>query len=86
MRCGKQDHQPGQKCPANQILQCETPQECKKLSYNIKWINVGYEIRFDRIREKFLQNPPLLSMLKTTLPKILAEATPDRLLGTGIRL
>ena len=77
---------------ANQILQCETPLECKRLSYNInrvdrqKWINVVYELCFDGIREKFLQNPPLLAMLKTTSPKILAEATTDHLWGTGIRL
>ena len=49
-------------------------------------MNVGYEICFDGIREMFLQNPPLLSMLKTTTPKILAEATTDRLWGTGIQL
>ena len=82
----------GDSFTANQILQCETPLECKKLSYNIngvdkeKWMNMGYELCFDGIREKFLQNPPLLSMLKTTSPKILAEATTDRLWGTGIKL
>ena len=53
---------------------------------NDKWKSVGYELCFDGIREKFLQNPPLLEMLKTTTPKILAEATTDRLWGTGIRL
>ena len=53
---------------------------------NDKWKSVGYELCFDGIREKFLQNPPLLAMLKTTTPKILAEATTDRLLGTGIQL
>ena len=53
---------------------------------NEKWKSVGYELSFDGIREKFLQNPPLLAMLKTTTPKILAEATTDRLWGTGIRL
>ena len=82
----------GDSFTANQILQSETPLECKKLGYNIngvdkeKWTNIGYEICFDGIREKFLQNPPLLSMLKTTTPKILAEATEDRLWGTGIKL
>ena len=82
----------GDSFTANQILQCETPLECKKLGYNIngvdkeKWSNIGYEICFNGIREKFLQNPPLLSMLKTTTPKILAEATQDRLWGTGIKL
>ena len=56
----------GDSYTANQILQCETPLECKKLSYNIngvdreKWMSVGYDICFDGIREKFLQNPPLL--------------------------
>ena len=82
----------GDSFTANQILQSKTPLECKKLGYNIngvdkeKWTNIGYQICFDRIREKFLQNPPLLSMLKMTTPKILAEATQDRLWGTGIKL
>ena len=53
---------------------------------NEKWKSVGYELCFDGIREKFLQNPPLLAMLKTTTPKILSEATTDRLWGTGVRL
>ena len=53
---------------------------------NEKWKSVGYKLCFDGIREKFLQNPPLLAMLKTMTPKILAEATTDRLWGTGIRL
>ena len=81
----------GDSFTANQILQCETPLDCKKLGYNIngvdkdKWASVGYEICFDGIREKFIQNPPL-SMLKMTTPKILAEATPDRLWGTGVKL
>ena len=54
----------GNSFTANQILQCETPLECKNLSYNIngvdreKWMSVGYELCFDGIREKFLQNPP----------------------------
>ena len=82
----------GDSFTTNQILQCETPLECKRLSYNIngvdkeKWINVGYKLCFDGIREKFLQNPPLLSMLKTRSPKILVEATTDQLWGTGIKL
>ena len=82
----------GDSFTANQILQCKTPLECKKLGYNIngvdkeKWSNIGYKKCFDGIREKFLQNPPLLSMLKMTTPKILAEATQDRLWGTGIKL
>ena len=82
----------GNSYTANQILQCETPHECKKLSYNIngvdreKWMSVGYDICFNGIREKFLQNPPLLAMLKTMSPKILAEATTNHLWGTGLQL
>ena len=82
----------GDSYTANQILQCDTPLECKRLSYNIngvdrdKWLNEGYEICLDGIRAKFSQNPPLLSMLRTTSPKILAEATTDRLWGTGVKL
>ena len=82
----------GDSYTANQILQTDTALECKHLSHNIngvdneKWKSVGYELYFDGIREKFLQNPPLLAMLKTTTPKTLAEATTDRLWGTGIRL
>ena len=82
----------GDSYTANQILQTDPALECKRLSYNIngvdneKWKSVGYELYFDGIREKFLQNPPLLAMLKTTTPKILAEATTDRLWGTGVRL
>ena len=77
---------------ANQILQSNTALECKRLSHNIngvdndKWKSVGYDLCFDGIREKFLQNPSLLAMLKITTPKILTEATTDRLWGTGIRL
>ena len=45
----------GDSFTANQILQFETPLECKILSYNIngvdkeKWMNMGYELCFDGI-------------------------------------
>ena len=51
-----------------------------------KWHNEGYDLCFDGVREKFVQNPPLLALLKSTTPKTLAEATLDRLWGTGIAL
>ena len=76
----------------NLILQSETQMECKKLSYRIhgvdneKWKNEGYEVCYDGIREMFAQNHLLLFLLKITSPKILAEATPDHLWGTGIAL
>ena len=77
---------------ANKILSAETAIECKRLSYQINgvdtdlWHNEGYDMCYEGIKEKFLQNDNLLSMLKTTAPKILAKATPDHLWGTGISL
>ena len=77
---------------ANKILNAETAIECKRLSYPIngvdadRWRNDGYEICYEGVKQKFLQNDNLLSMLKTMAPKILAEATPDRLWGTSISL
>ena len=51
-----------------------------------KWHNEGYDLCFDGVREKFVQNKTLLSLLKMTAPKTLAKAMTDRLLGTGIAL
>ena len=82
----------GDSMTANQILKSETPLDVKRLSYNIsdfnrtRWINKGYELCAKGVREKFLQNRPLLEMLKTTSPKILAEASSDELWGTVIQL
>ena len=82
----------GDSYTANLILQSDSALDCKRLSYKIKgvdiekWCNEGYELCFDGVREKFVQNQPLLALLKTTSPKILAEATSDHLWGTGITL
>ena len=82
----------GDSYTANLILQSETPMECKKLSYKInrvdneKWKNEGYKVCYDGVREKFQQNNALLALLKSTSPKILAEATTDYLWDTGIAL
>ena len=38
------------------------------------------------IRAKFVQNPPLLNMLKSTEPKVIVESSLDKLLGTGVQL
>ena len=68
---------------ANKILNSETVIECKHLSYQIngvdndKWHNEGYEVCYNGIREKFIQNPALVSMLKTMSTKVLPEATTD---------
>ena len=71
----------GDSFTANQILTCDTPFEAKQLGYNVngfdaqKWRDDGYDICLDGIKEKFLQNPPLLQMLKTMKPKLLVEAS-----------
>ena len=77
---------------ANKILNAETAIECMRLTYQINgvdidcWHNDGYNICYEGVKQKFLQNDNLLSMLKTTAPKILVEATPDILWDTGISL
>ena len=77
---------------ANQILQSSMPQECKRLSHYIhgidheKWRNEGFNLCLDGLRAKFTQNKDLIAMLKTTEPKLLIEASNDKLWGTGILL
>ena len=69
----------------NKILKTDTAMECKCLSYQIngvdaeRWRNEGYDICYEGIKQKFLQNEALLARLKSTTPKILAKAMPDRL-------
>ena len=76
----------------NQILATSTPSEVKRLGYQINWFDPqrwktdGYEPCLEGIKEKFLQNPPLLQMLKATHPKTLVEVTLDRQWGTGVCL
>ena len=82
----------GDSYTANRILLADTPIECKRLGYKIngvnreKWHSDGYEICFAGIREKFMQNQSLLQLLKSTTPKTIAEATTDKIWGTGITL
>ena len=77
---------------ANQILRSSTPCECKQLSHYIhgvdqtKWKNEGFDLCLDGIRAKFSQNRDLYAMLKTTKPKVLVEASNDKVWGTGISL
>ena len=77
---------------ADQILTCDNAYEAKHLGYHIagfdmkRWINDGYSLCYDGIHAKFTQNRNLLMMLKSTAPKVLVEATSDRLWGTGISL
>ena len=52
----------------------------------IKWKNEGYKLCLEGVKAKFHQNPNLLSMLRTTKPKLLAEGSLDKLWGTGVHL
>ena len=82
----------GDSCTANKILQSDSPQECKCLSYQIngvnneKWRAEGFELCLKGMEAKFKQNREQWSMLKMTEPKTLLEASNDRLWGTGISL
>ena len=77
---------------ANQILACDSPHEAKCLGYRIsgfdmkKWASDGYSLCQDGIKAKFLQNKNLLLMLKATAPKLIVEASTDKLWGTGTSL
>ena len=80
----------GDSYTANMILKSDDPLEAKHLSYRIKgfdaerWKSDEYNLCFTGIKEKFVQNPLLMNILKATKPKFLAEATNDKLWGTGI--
>ena len=82
----------GDSYTANKVLQSNSPHECKRLSYQIngvnneKWRAEGFELCMKGIEAKFKQNRDLWSMLKTTEPKTLVEASKDKLWGTGIPL
>ena len=57
---------------ANQILRSDTAIDAQRLSYNISdyntlhWTSEGLKICSKGTSEKFIQNKPLLEMLKTT--------------------
>ena len=82
----------GDSITANDILWCDTAFEAKCLGYKIngfnmqRWSTDGYDICLEGIRSKFVQNPPLLQMLKATGSKLIVEASTDKLWGTGISL
>ena len=53
---------------------------------NDKWKEDGFNLYLEGLQAKFSQNRNLWSMLKTTEPKGLIEASIDRLWGTGISM
>ena len=77
---------------AENILNCEIALDAKRLGYKIngfdmqRWSTDGYNICHEGIKAKFVQNPLLLQMLKSTGTKVIVEASPDKLWGTGISL
>ena len=77
---------------AESILESKTPLEAKRLGYSVQcfdsklWKDHGYNICLPSIRAKYVQNPMLMSMLKTTTPKLLVECSTDKLWGTGVSI
>ena len=75
----------GDSYTANLILHSENALEAKRLSYKIigvdhmRWKADGFEKYIIGLKEKFNQNPLLKSMLVATKPKLLVEASTDRL-------
>ena len=82
----------GDSYTANLILCSENTLEAKRLGYKItgvdhmRWKADGFEKCIIGLKEKFNQNPLLKSMLVATKPKLLVEASTDRLWGTGVGL
>ena len=75
-----------------QILSTTTAMECKIKARNIRqydqqlWESSAKSLCYDGIKAKFTQNPWLANLLLSTNDEILAEATYDKVWGTGIPL
>ena len=75
---------------AEEILNCELALESKRLGYKIsgfdmkKWSTDGYAVCQEGIKCKFMQNPLLLQMLKSTGNKTIIEASMDKLGELGL--
>ena len=82
----------GDSYTANLILRTDSAIEAKRLSHkitgvdHIRWKLDDYKKCVTGIMAKFDQNPLLKSMLLSTKPKLLVEATTDKLWGTGVGL
>jgi ribA/ribD-fused uncharacterized protein len=74
------------------VLEADTPAECKSIGRNIKvdskrWYNRENTVMAKGLHEKFSQNPHLKKYLKDTGDLLLAEASlSDRYWGTGVGL
>ena len=82
----------GDKIAEVQILVSTTAMECKTEAKNIRyydqqlWEESAKSLCYDGIKSKFAQNPWLKSLLLSTNDEILAEATFDKVWGTGLPL
>ena len=81
----------GDSYTANLILCSESTIDTKRLSHKITGVDQqckldGYEKCATGIIAKFNQNPLLKSMLASTKPKLLVEASTDRIWGIGVGL
>jgi ribA/ribD-fused uncharacterized protein len=74
---------------ADRILQTDSPYQCKELGKQTKgftqevWDQWSGKIALVGNREKYRQNPELREMLMETHPLILAEASFNRVWGSG---
>ena len=82
----------GNSYTGNLILHSENALEAKRLSYKItgvdhsRWKTDGFEKCIIGLKEKFNQSPLLNSMLASTKPKLLVQASTDKLWGMGVGL
>ena len=77
---------------SNDIMRADTPLECKQLARNItrydhiEWSRIARSKCECGITCKFQQNPALMNLLISTGEGILAEASYNKLWGTGVPL
>ena len=80
------------KTAAKAILNSNSALDTKRHGYRVQafdpkiWYEQGYDLCLPGIKAKYEKNPTLMSMLKTTAPKLLVESTTDKTWGTGIPL
>ena len=82
----------GENRVAEEIMQTSSALECKRLARentrydHAEWCRIAKPWSEPGIRSKFEQNPTLMNLLLNTGDGIIAEATYDKLWGTGVPL
>lgn len=75
---------------ADKIKHAKTPQECFRLGKTVKgydervWLDTADDIMYTCVKMKFVQNPDLLQFLRDTGDTKLAEASRNKVWGTGV--